>query len=184
MTEIVFATHSTSLDNERRLASGHADTPLSPLGRRQAAALGARYRHTCLAAVVCSDLQRSYCTAEIAFAHRDIPIIRDARLRECDYGVFTRRPTEVVDRERPQRITAPFPGGESYMQAAARVRSLLQDMAERYADRRIMLIGHRATQYALEHWLNGVPLAAAVTAPFQWQPGWTYRLVTVPAPSS
>ena len=84
MTEIVFVTHSTSLDNERRLASGHADTPLSPLGRRQAAALGDRYRDTCLAAVVCSDLQRSYCTAEIAFAHRNIPIIKDtsaARMR-------------------------------------------------------------------------------------------------------
>ena len=184
MTEIVFVTHSTSLDNERRLASGHADTPLSPLGRRQAAALGERYCETCLAAVLCSDLQRSYCTAEIAFAHRDTPIIRDARLRECDYGVFTRRSTELVDRERPHRITAPFPGGESYVQAADRVRSLLRDMVGRYAARRIMLIGHRTTQYALEHWLNGVPLEQAVVAPFQWQPGWTYRLVSMPAPSS
>ncbi len=184
MTKIIFATHSTSLDNERRLASGHADTPLSPLGRRQAAALGQRYRDTCLAAIVCSDLQRSYRTAEIAFAQRGIPIIRDARLRECDYGVFTGRSSEIVDQERPKRLTEPFPGGESYTQAAARVRSLLQDMVERYTGQRIMLIGHRATQYALEHWLNGVPLAAAVIAPFQWQPGWTYRLVSVPAPSS
>lgn len=184
MTEIIFVTHSTSLDNERRLASGHADTSLSALGRQQAAALGARYRDTCLAAVVCSDLQRSYCTAEIAFAQRDIPIIRDARLRECDYGELTRASAAVVERERPHRITVPFPGGESYVQAAARVRSLLADMPGRYSGQRIMLVGHRATQHALEHWLNGVPLAAAVVAPFQWQPGWTYRLVSLPAPSS
>ncbi len=184
MTEIIFVTHSTSLDNERRLASGHADTPLSPLGRRQAAALGARYRNTCLAAVVCSDLQRSYRTAEIAFAQRDIPIIRDARLRECDYGELTRASAAVVERERPHRITVPFPGGESYVQAATRVRSLLADLMERYSGQRIMLVGHRATQYALEHWLNGVPLEAAVIAPFQWQPGWTYRLVSLPVPSS
>lgn len=183
MTEIIFVTHSTSLDNERRLASGHADTPLSPLGRRQAAALGGRYRDTCLAAVVCSDLQRSYCTAEIAFAHRNIPIIKDPRLRECDYGEFTRHSTDLVERERPHRVTVPFPGGESYVEAVTRVRSLLEDLMGRYSDQRIMLIGHRATQYALEHWLNGVPLAQAVVAPFAWQPGWAYRLVTMPAPS-
>ena len=65
----------------------------------------------------------------------------------------------------------------------ARVRSLLEDMMGRYSGQRIMLVGHRATQYALEHWLNGVSLEAAVVAPFQWQPGWTYRLVSTPAPS-
>ncbi len=183
MTEIIFVTHSTSLDNEHRLASGHADTPLSPLGRRQAAALGVRYRDTCLVAVVCSDLQRSYCT-EIAFAQREIPLIRDARLRECDYGEFTGHSTDLVERERPHRVTVPFPGGESYAQAAARVRNLLADMPERYSDQRVMLVGHRATQYALEHWLNDVPLEVAVVAPFVWQPGWTYRLVSVPPPSS
>lgn len=184
MTEIIFVTHGTSLDNERRLASGHADTPLSPLGRRQAATLGVRYRNTCLAAIVCSDLQRSYCTAEIAFAHRNISIIKDPRLRECDYGEFTGHSTDLVERERPHRVTVPFPGGESYAQAAARVRSLLEELAGRYADRRIMLVGHRATQYALEHWLNGIPLEVAVVASFVWQPGWTYRLVGVPPPSS
>ncbi|MAG36846.1 MAG: histidine phosphatase family protein [Dehalococcoidia bacterium] len=183
MIEIIFATHSTSLDNERRLASGHADTPLSPLGQRQAESLGERYRDAPIAAVFCSDLQRSFRTAELAFADRDIPIIRDARLRECDYGVFTRQPSKVVDGERPKRLTEPFPAGESYVQVAARVRSLLQEMVEPYTGQRIMIIGHRATQYALEHWLNGIPLEEAVVAPFQWQPGWTYRLVGVPAPS-
>lgn len=38
------------------------------------------------------------------------------------------------------------------------------------------MIGHRATQVALEHWLNGVPLAEAVAAPRGWQPGRKYQL--------
>ena len=115
-------------------------------------------------------MQRSYCTAEIAFAHRNIPIIKDPRLRECDYGEFTRHSTDLVERERPHRVTVPFPGGESYAQAAARVRSLLEDLMGRYSGQRIMLVGHRATQYALEHWLNDVPLEVAVVTPFVWQP--------------
>ena len=39
-----------------------------------------------------SGRQRSYRTAEIAFAGRDLPVRRDARIRECDYGAWTRRP--------------------------------------------------------------------------------------------
>jgi broad specificity phosphatase PhoE len=42
--EIVFETHSTRLDNELGVASGHADVDLSPRGEREAAALGARRR--------------------------------------------------------------------------------------------------------------------------------------------
>jgi hypothetical protein len=38
------------------------------------------------------------------------------------------------------------------------------------------VIGHRATFYALEHLLNRVTLHDAVTSPWTWQPGWTYRL--------
>ena len=57
-------------------------------------------------------------------------------------------------------------------------------MTARCSGQRIMLVGHRATQCALEHWLNGVPLEQAVIAPFQWQPGWTYRLVSLPAPET
>jgi broad specificity phosphatase PhoE len=91
-----------------------ADAELSVLGRAQAADLGARYRDQELRAVLCSDLQRSYRTAEIAFAARGVPILRDHRLRECNYGVWTKRPVAAVDAERARRITEPFPAGESY----------------------------------------------------------------------
>src|SRR5207245_10490571 len=86
---IIFETHATSVDNERRVASGHSDAELSMLGRRQAADLGARYAREGLHAIFCSDLQPSSRTSEIAFAARGLPLIRDVRLRECDYGEWT-----------------------------------------------------------------------------------------------
>jgi len=46
----------------------------------------------------------------------------------------------------------------------------------RFDGERILVIGHAATQWALEHLLNGVPLEALVDAPFEWQEGWEYRL--------
>lgn len=37
-----------------------------------------------------------------------------------------------------------------------------------------MIIGHKATQYGLEHWLKGVSIKDAITASWKWQPGWNY----------
>jgi len=42
--------------------------------------------------------------------------------------------------------------------------------------RRILVIGHSATRWALEHLLAGRALEDLVDAPFDWQPGWRYRI--------
>lgn len=176
MIELIFETHATSVDNERLVASGHFDVELSPLGRAQAVELGVRYGVEDLAAVLCSDLQRSYRTAEIAFAGRDLAVRRDARIRECDYGTWTRRPAAEIDAERVRRIFDPFPGGESYAQVAARTCDLLSEAVRDWAGRRVLIVGHRATWYNLEHVINGRDLRDVIMAPWEWQPGWTYRL--------
>ena len=179
MVELVFETHATTVDNENGIASGHHDAELSELGLRQARELGARYADDHFHVVFCSDLQRSYVTAELAFGSR-FPIVRDARLRECDYGDLTRRQRREVDAERPHRITEPFPNGESYQQTAERMRRFLADLLRRHDGARVMIVGHRATHDALEHWIAGVPLRTAVTSRWTWQPGWTYQLVQTP----
>jgi broad specificity phosphatase PhoE len=178
MVEIIFESHSTTIDNENHVSSGHYDVELSELGTTQSKELGERYREDSFDTIFCSDLQRSYKTAEITFGDR-FKIIRDGRLRECDYGELTRHPSGEVDGEKPRRISEPFPGGESYEQAAERMRSFLGDLLRDYDGKRVMVIGHRATQYGLEHWIKGVPLEEAVVAPWKWQPGWRYELRTI-----
>ena len=173
---LIFETHATSLDNEAGLASGWFDVALSTKGEEQARQLGERRRHEVIAAVYCSDLIRSWRTGEIAFRDRAVPIIRDARLRECDYGDLTRQPTVEIERRRVRHLTDPFPGGESYQQAADRVSTWLRDAAWDAGASAILVIGHRATFYALEHLLRGVTLHDAVTSSWSWQPGWSYDL--------
>lgn len=175
---VLFETHATSLDNEAGLASGWFDVGLSARGEEQARALGARRRHDDLAAVFCSDLSRSFRTAEIAFSDRDVSIVRDARLRECHYGAMTRRPAAEIEARRVASIVTPFPDGESYQQVVDRVSAWLAETTAMFRGRTIVVIGHRATFYALEHLILGVPLDDAVTAPWTWQPGWTYRLMS------
>ena len=96
MVEIIFESHGTTYDNEAHLASGHFDAALSPLGEKRVKELGDRRRGEHFDAIFCSDLQRSYKTAEIAFGDK-LPIIKDARLRECDYGDMTQAPSGQID---------------------------------------------------------------------------------------
>lgn len=62
-TQIVFEKHSTSLDNERGVASGWLPGRLSPLGRERASLLGSRRKNDGQIAVFCSDLARAAETA-------------------------------------------------------------------------------------------------------------------------
>ncbi|MFH0890515.1 MAG: histidine phosphatase family protein [Candidatus Liptonbacteria bacterium] len=176
MVKIIFESHGTTVDNEAHISSGWNDVELSELGKRQAVELGERYKNNLPDTVFCSDLQRSYGTAEIAFKGKSVPIIRDERLRECDYGKWSGRPSSEVEPERGNRITVPFPGGESYEQTSLRIKSFLDHLAENYEGKTVMIIGHRATQCGLEYWIKEVDLYKAVTTPWKWQPGWTYLL--------
>lgn len=171
--EVVYETHSTSTDNEAGVASGSRDVSLSETGRRQARELGERRRGE-VDAVYCSDLRRAVETAEFAFP--DLPVKVDPRLRECDYGEMTGRPSKEIDAEWPGRVAMPFPGGESVSEVVARVRSFLDDLARDHDGRRVVVIGHRATWLALDHLLGGADLSESASATFVWQPGWRYVL--------
>ena len=176
MVTIIFESHATTLDNEQHLASGHNDVALSALGARQAKELGERHKGEHFDAVFCSDLQRSYKTAEIAFGDK-FPIIRDKRLRECDYGDLTGRPSNEVDPEKINRIKTPFSNGESYEQTSQRMKEFLKDLIQKYDghQKNVLIIGHRATQYGLEHWIKGLSLEEIISTPWNWQPGWEYH---------
>jgi len=81
-----------------------------------------------------------------------------------------------VTAERLRRLEVPFPGGESYRDVVERTRSLLRDVADRHDGHTVVLIGHSANLWALQHLLEGRGLAELVAAPFAWQEGWTFRL--------
>ena len=159
MTEIIFVTHSTSLDNERRLASGHADTPLSPLGRRQTAELGERATATPASlpssAPICSGR-----TAPRRLRSRTAisPSSETSGCANATMASSRDALPSLWNASGPTESPCRFRAGRATSQATARIRNLLEDMMGRYSDQRIMLVGHRATQYALEHWLNGGPL--------------------------
>lgn len=181
--QIIFETHSVSTDNEAGVATGWLPGALSPRGRELARALGKR-RTEAIAAVFVSDLARAVQTAELAFGDRGIPIRLDARLRECDYGERNGMPVAELAAERSQHIDQPWPGGQSYWQVMAQVSDFLQDLSAGWDGRRVVVIGHSATKWALDCLLDGATLEELVDAPFGWQEGWHYQFPRLERPRS
>jgi broad specificity phosphatase PhoE len=176
MIQLVYETHSTSTHNEAGIATGWLDGELSEVGREQARALGARRRDDGLAVVFTSDLRRAIETADIALAGCDLPRREDARLRECNYGELNGHPVAEIDAIKSTRIEEPYPGGESYRNVVERTRSFLGGLVNELDGTRVLVIAHAANRWSLQHLLDGVPLEELVTAPFDWQEGWEYRL--------
>lgn len=178
MLTLFYSPHMTSVDNEAGRASGHADVPLSELGRQQARELGQQYAAEALDAIFCSDLSRASITAQIAFSDRDLPLLSDVRLRKYDYGDWTQYSTAQIDEEFPRRITEPFPNGESLLTVVQRVGAFLRDVLREYDGKMIVVIGHRATRYGLEYWCGDASLEEIVHAPWEWReiPIWRYEV--------
>ncbi|MDD5145115.1 MAG: histidine phosphatase family protein [Candidatus Pacebacteria bacterium] len=173
--KIYFAAHSTTKDNESHLSSGWKDVELSDLGVQQSREMVDTFKDIKIDLICCSDLRRAIDTVKIAFGDK-IPIIIDKRLRELDYGDFEGKPSEIVDSMKKEHIKIPFPNGESYEQAVARVQDFYTELKEKYPDRTVLIVGHRATQYGLDTLVGGKTIEECLSVPFKWQPYWEYNL--------
>jgi broad specificity phosphatase PhoE len=103
-------------------------------------------------------------------------VLLDWRLRECDYGDLNGMPRTALEAQRLRRIDEPFPGGESWRDAVARVSGFLDELVATRDEERVLLIGHVATRWALDHRVHGEALEALAAAPFAWREGWEYTL--------
>lgn len=172
--EIVFETHATTEDNEAGIATGWHPGRLSAAGRDQARELGERRRNNGIAVVFTSDLARAVETAEIAFSGTSLPILEEARLRECNYGDLNGTVEPLHDRA--AHLDVPYPGGESWRQAVERVAGFLEELRRERDGGRVLVIGHSATWFGLEVAADGRDLENLLGSPFAWQPGWEYVL--------
>ncbi|MBI2546955.1 MAG: histidine phosphatase family protein [Candidatus Aenigmarchaeota archaeon] len=188
IVNITFFAHGTTTDNEKELASGWADAELSELGKKQCMQLKELIKNKKFDFVFSSDLKRAVDTARLTFGN--VRTIEDKRLRECDYGDFTRLHSDKVDSVILNYINKPFPNGESYRDVERRIRSLLNDLFEKYSGKNVAIIGHRATQLALDVLLKSRTWQQAIKEdwrskqPKEWKPGWAYRLGRVLSPTT
>lgn len=176
---ITYFGHGTTTDNESHKASGWFDVELSELGIKQTKELRIHIKDRKFDVVFCSNLTRAIDSAINAFGN-SVPIIHDKRLRESNYGDFTRADNKKIENMMIECIEKPFPNGESYKDVEKRIRDFLKDLLENYSGKTVAVFSHRAPQLALDVLLKGKTWEQAIKEDWRprkgWKPGWDYVL--------
>jgi broad specificity phosphatase PhoE len=136
---LILVRHGITDWNREGRFQGHLDPPLSDLGHRQAALVGARMAaHPLLRPhrVVSSSLARAMQTADAIGAAAEVAVEADPRLIEIGQGEWEGRTHAELEVEDPERYQAwreaggvrQPPGGEPIATAAARIGSLIEEL--------------------------------------------------------
>ncbi|MBL7206199.1 MAG: histidine phosphatase family protein [Candidatus Aenigmarchaeota archaeon] len=180
IVKITYFVHGTSTDNENKISTGWNQGELSELGKKQSIELKSIVREKEFDVVFCSDLRRAVDSANIVFGDRSIPIVRDEKLREANYGDLNGAPSIKVEPNVLDHLEQPFPNGESYRDVERRIRHFLNFLLEKYPGKKVAIVAHKAPQLALEVVLNKKTWEQAVKEDWrlkrEWKPGWDYRL--------
>jgi broad specificity phosphatase PhoE len=146
-----------------------ADVELSEAGRGQAAALRTWLERADEGErptlVLSSPYRRARGTARIALEGLDVQVVVDERLRERDLGLFdgltgagirAEYAQEAQRRSRVGKFYYQPPSGESWADVVLRVRSLLADLREGFAEERVWFFTHQAVIMSLRYVLDGL----------------------------
>lgn len=176
---ITYFVHGTTTDNEKDISSGSYDVGLSDLGVQQSIALREQIAVRKFDVVFCSDLKRAIASARLMFEDK-VPVVVDARLRECDYGDFNARPSSIVEPMQEKAIAKAFPNGESYEDVKNRLADFLANLKANYDGKNVAVVAHKAPQLALDVLLRGKTWSQAFAEDWRltkaWQPGWEYTI--------
>ena len=157
------------------LAARDMDVPLSELGRRQAVALGSWFSELTPDVVYTSPYRRAVDTATIALsqAGRDPAVCCDERLREREFGILDRLTRTGIEARHPEQAAARAflgkmyhrpPGGESWVDVAARVRDFYRDLRLDRSGDHVVVVAHQAViqlfRYVLEEMTEAEVMAA------------------------
>lgn len=175
--EIYIVRHGQTIWNASNLLQGSADIELNERGRALAGETGRNLENVSFDKIYSSPLIRAYETACLIRGHRNIPIIRDERLKELSFGVnegknFKELLADKSDPfhyffDRPDLYRAPE-NGETLEHICERGAEFMKDVIEPQKNEleRIMIVAHGAMNKAImchvkqhgieEYWSGGL----------------------------
>jgi broad specificity phosphatase PhoE len=154
-TEILLLRHGQSEGNQHGRFGGHGPTPLTALGRAQAAATARVLAAEGLDAIYASDLIRAIDTAKPVAEATGLAIQVTPGLRERSVGVFTGLTFAEAEERYPEAFAALMrresgvcpPEGETHHQASTRALAVLDEAVARHPHGRTLLVSHALTLY-------------------------------------
>lgn len=163
------------------IAHRDVDVPLSDLGQRQAAALGAWFAALPVdqqpSVVLHSPYVRARGTAQAVIERLDqghardvqLTVVADERLREKEFGILDRLTRLGIADKYPElheqrahvgKFYFRPPGGESWCDVILRLRSVLDTICREYRGERVLIVGHQVIVNCFRYLLERMDEAA------------------------
>lgn len=145
---------------------GRTDAELTEKGLLQARRVAEALHGERIDAVYASPLKRAYLTAEIATGNR-LPVMRDDRLIELDFGAWEGKAREEFVAEDPAlweswctspEHTRAGGSGDTAWDVVHRVDDFFQEMVQRHSGQQIVVVAHNGVNRLYLAWKLGMPL--------------------------
>ncbi len=159
-TELLLVRHGQTDWNKENRIQGHVDIPLNDIGIAQARAFADSIVHIFpeIGAIYSSDLDRAYTTALATAEKYNLPVFKNAGLREADFGSidgmsiedsiikgYIQKQKELfkICPEREKRWDIPFaPGVETNNHLLNRIKNELFVIAQEHPDQTVIVFFH------------------------------------------
>lgn len=154
--------HGETITNTIHLISGNKETELTKKGIKQAKEAKKSLENIDFDYIITSPLSRARITASLI---SNKPIIIDKRLTERDYGSFDMRRKSDVDYDGFWNYYTNLENnGENIKDLLKRVEDLINDLKNKYSDKKVLLVTHSGIARAIHYQITGIPKDGDLTA--------------------
>ena len=144
MTTLYLVRHGETKDNVARIMQGQRQGELTPAGIAQMEELAVSLSEIHFEAIISSDLQRAYDSAQIIGRQLNLPVQTVSLLRERDWGDFTGRFI-------PDLKGLPMPDNVEKMEDLLnRAESFLEWVKNKHQGKTILAVGHGIINKAIQ----------------------------------
>lgn len=144
--KLIVTRHGETEENLAGIMQGHLPGKLSEEGKIQAKKLARRLKDEKIDVIYSSDLARTVDTAnEIAFFHKETPLLLTAELRERKHGEFEGKKRGELNEEKVSQfrsITTAPKSGESWLQVYERAQLFLDKLIHKHKNQTVLIVSH------------------------------------------
>lgn len=149
--------HAETEENITEMLQGDMDTVLNKKGIEQSFLVRDKIIESNIDLVISSPKKRATETARIAAPN--IPMILDDRLRSRSHGEFEGKSRSDVDIHEYWNFykNNQYERAESVQEMFKRIKSLIDEIKEKYSDKNVLLVTHSGVCRILYYYFNGIP---------------------------
>lgn len=150
--------HGQTDQNVLGLVQGDTESDLTEKGREEAKALQDLVKSLNVDIVVSSPLRRAVDTAKL-ITNNEKEIIIDDRLIERDFGLSEGKPVdeELTVKYWNFKLNTDINQVEKVQDLMFRITEFIEDMRNKYDDKKVLVVAHSAILRAIHYAINGIP---------------------------